>query len=77
MVGAPAPLQLLIQPLNGPRPLLLDVWRGLKQLLGQGALGEEGHQKLDALVSSFLVVALRSGDCVEKTWKILKNIQSS
>ena len=55
--AAPA-FQFLVQPLDGPRPLAFDVSGRLQELLSQRALREECDEELDALVGTFLVVAL-------------------
>ncbi len=41
-----------------PGPFSFDVCRRFQKLLGQGALGEERDEELDALVGPFLIVAL-------------------
>ena len=58
----PAPLQLVVQPLNTPGPLPLQLSVGVQHGAGGRALGEERHQDLNTLVGALLVVILAALD---------------
>ncbi len=62
-----APLQLVVEPFNGPAPFPLDVPTSVEKLLRHPALREERDQQLDALVRPLLIVGLGTLDRVKET----------
>ncbi|CAN7976309.1 unnamed protein product, partial [Ixodes persulcatus] len=64
------PLQLVVQPVDGGGPLALELAVGVQHVCGCRARPEQGHQALDALVSTLLVVVLAALDRVEQALSV-------